>query len=460
MFRDLGPILRYLIVNHLQDILIDNLVLSTTAILPRPPHFLFEHRIYVFMSARYPSPTRSPEPVPAPATDSPSDDTPGAPARDVIRLLQCPRCARLLRSPVTLPCGRTVCRACLPEVRPRTNISYPGTLARLHGFRCFFPECDRDHAVGDCGNDVIANKVVAVAQQVLEQACRDNSATPEIQVLVAGALSPERLVQVATTGEGSSVGAGSVSHSVAGAGFLATYRLVDDGLLGYDEEIRFSAALEGMFNSQVDTLVANQMQALARQELDCQVCYALYYDPVTTPCGHTFCRHCLCRVLDYTTSCPFCRRALSLRTLINKESSPPNKLILTMAATLWPEALELRGQTILEDERGSQEGQIPVFVCTLSFPSMPTFLHVFEARYRLMIRRALEGDRTFGMVLYKRARSPADREFEELGTLLRIVSVEVRPDGRSLLETVGVSRFRIQSHSTLDGLRSSRDGGN
>lgn len=44
------------------------------------------------------------------------------------------------------------------------------------------------------------------------------------------------------------------------------------------------------------------------------------------------------------------------------------------------------------------DDQIPVFVCTMSFPAVPCPLHVFEPRYRLMIRRAMEsGARQFGM---------------------------------------------------------------
>jgi len=112
--------------------------------------------------------------------------------------------------------------------------------------------------------------------------------------------------------------------------------------------------------------------------------------------------------------------------------------------------VEQRRMAVLAESR-PQDGRIPIFVCTLSFPSMPTFLHVFEARYRLMIRRALEGDRTFGMVLYRRPGSTGEPEFEDLGTLLRITNVEFLPDGRSLLETMGVSRFRIQSSARVDG---------
>merc|ERR1712020_549663 len=46
----------------------------------------------------------------------------------------------------------------------------------------------------------------------------------------------------------------------------------------------------------------------------------------------------------------------------------------------------------------AKEKVIPVFVCTISAPNLPCPLHIFEPRYRLMIRRAMEsGTRAFGM---------------------------------------------------------------
>jgi Lon protease-like protein len=73
-----------------------------------------------------------------------------------------------------------------------------------------------------------------------------------------------------------------------------------------------------------------------------------------------------------------------------------------------------------------------------------------------MIRRAIEsGDRKFGMLLYNPSREPQGElgrvPFYELGTLLHIVNMQLMPDGRSLLETVGVSRFRVVRHGVLDG---------
>lgn len=37
----------------------------------------------------------------------------------------------------------------------------------------------------------------------------------------------------------------------------------------------------------------------------------LLFEPVTTPCGHTFCLKCLERCLDHAPHCPLCKDKLS-----------------------------------------------------------------------------------------------------------------------------------------------------
>jgi Lon protease-like protein len=236
------------------------------------------------------------------------------------------------------------------------------------------------------------------------------------------------------------------TKSLPGSRLLATYLLAEAGELDYNAEVSFTGP-EDEADSSLDAALLAGIKDSVRVELDCQVCYALFYDGVTTPCGHTFCRVCLQRVLDHANHCPVCRRTLTIQPVSNRAATPTNDVLWNMTTTFWSDQLEVRRQAILREGFGEedQEFDIPVFVCTLSFPSMPTFLHVFEPRYRLMIRRALEGDRTFGMVLYQ------NDSFVELGTLLRIVNIEFFPDGRSLLETIGVSRFRILRHGIVDG---------
>ncbi|TSQ81044.1 LON peptidase N-terminal domain and RING finger protein 1 [Bagarius yarrelli] len=90
---------------------------------------------------------------------------------------------------------------------------------------------------------------------------------------------------------------------------------------------------------------------------------------------------------------------------------------------------------------------IPIFVCTVAFPGIPCPLHVFEPRYRLMIRRCMEtGTRKFGMCSYEHGRG-----FADYGCMLEILDQNVLSDGRSYVETVGKSRFRVLRRGQRDG---------
>merc|ERR1719468_1125594 len=90
---------------------------------------------------------------------------------------------------------------------------------------------------------------------------------------------------------------------------------------------------------------------------------------------------------------------------------------------------------------GNDGSQIPVFVCTMSFPAVPCPLHVFEPRYRLMIRRAMEsGARQFGMCV-----GSPETGFSDYGTMLEIRDIQYFDDGRSVVDTIGGKRFRVLS---------------
>ncbi|XP_051752392.1 LON peptidase N-terminal domain and RING finger protein 2 isoform X2 [Ctenopharyngodon idella] len=52
-------------------------------------------------------------------------------------------------------------------------------------------------------------------------------------------------------------------------------------------------------------------QLLDSADFECSLCMRLFYEPVTTPCGHTFCLKCLERCLDHNPNCPLCKENLS-----------------------------------------------------------------------------------------------------------------------------------------------------
>ncbi|KAM0739858.1 hypothetical protein ACQRIT_005042 [Beauveria bassiana] len=361
----------------------------------------------------FPAAPQSVRPMSTPDVPEPRSAAPqpaGFLLQDVIHLFHCPLCKKLFQEPVTLPC-----------------------VDRLEGFRCPFSSCTKEHTLGDCGVDVTLNKLsehirhaiglqgsTDVTQPVDDVATRIQSTTSKI----SQSRSIDRNTEAAQDHKPS-------PQTAPGHDFINEDR--------------------GDNNSQ-DTFSFAQTQRVARSELDCQVCYALYHDPLTTGCGHTFCRSCLHRILDHSRYCPICRRRLSINPLLNRASCPSNASLTRIIETFWTDELASRKRAVEAEEAARlQDFETPLFVCTLAFPQMPTFLHVFEPRYRLLIRRALEGDKTFGMVLPKRPRQAGDAHFHELGTLLRIENVQFFPDGRCLIETVGLSRFRVQRHGVLDG---------
>ena len=376
----------------------------------------------------------------------PTDD-----ARSIIRLIQCTQCGLPLRTPVTLPCGYSLCRQCMPEAHTRANISYPMIAERQEGIYCPFPPCGLEHSLGDCSVDVaLANVMERIGTEIR----RSRMAHPETPVPMREAIpSISSTTHRMDAGLVESLGEPITQH---GGRLLATYTMAEIGSLRYDAQVSYEAGPSlGYEYGHIDVELLGQINASVRPELECHVCYHMLLDPITTPCGHNFCRRCLARTLDHSTSCPMCRRTLEMRPGLQQE--PANHRLSSLMLALCPDLVFQRAEMVLSEEV-SRIGtrNVPLFVCTLAYPTMPTFLHIFEPRYRLMIRRAVEsGDRKFGMLMYNETHSAQGdlgrTQFMQYGTLLHILTVQTLPDGRSLIETRGEWRFRVENYGMLDG---------
>ncbi|KAF8450734.1 PUA-like domain-containing protein [Boletus edulis BED1] len=187
-------------------------------------------------------------------------------------------------------------------------------------------------------------------------------------------------------------------------------------------------------------------------ELTCEICFMLLYQPVTTPCQHTFCSKCLQRSLDHSMLCPLCRQEFPGFAYFQEH--PHNKVILSLLLEAFPDAYSARGDAMEREVRDARL-DTSIFICQLSFPGMPTLLHFFEPRYRLMLRRCLEKPcPTFGMIMPPRAApipGHGPNAGSEFGTMLEIRSVQMLADGRSMVETRGTHRFRLLEQDSLDG---------
>ena len=94
--------------------------------------------------------------------------------------------------------------------------------------------------------------------------------------------------------------------------------------------------------------------------------------------------------------------------------------------------------------------RLPLFpLGAVLFPGLVLPLHVFEERYRALVRALLElpeDERRFGVVAIRSGREVgADgvAALHDVGCVAHLRSVEAHPDGRFDLVTTGTARFRL-----------------
>jgi len=83
---------------------------------------------------------------------------------------------------------------------------------------------------------------------------------------------------------------------------------------------------------------------------------------------------------------------------------------------------------------------IPLFPLPLVlFPGTAVPLHIFEERYKIMIRDVMDGDETFGIVRVE----DSSGKLAKTGCLAKLTSIERLADGRMNIFTEGVKKFSI-----------------
>lgn len=88
---------------------------------------------------------------------------------------------------------------------------------------------------------------------------------------------------------------------------------------------------------------------------------------------------------------------------------------------------------------------------TVVFPGQQVPLHIFEQRYRQLVREVLEEDGEFGISLIRSEPTiGGDAAPNTVGCTVRITNAEELPDGRFNIACEGVRRFRLVELLTPD----------
>ncbi len=85
--------------------------------------------------------------------------------------------------------------------------------------------------------------------------------------------------------------------------------------------------------------------------------------------------------------------------------------------------------------------ELPLFPLpeVVLFPQEYLPLHIFENRYREMLKSVLKSDSRFGVVRW----DPIAKKMSDIGCCAEIVKHQTSQDGRSNIVTIGQQRFRI-----------------
>ena len=193
-------------------------------------------------------------------------------------------------------------------------------------------------------------------------------------------------------------------------------------------------------------------RAAVKDEAECPLCLKVLYEPVSTPCGHSFCRPCLSQSLDHRNKCPLCRTVL----LMTPSSLTVNVTLSAMLQRAFPAEHAARAEEEAQllrpaPPREPATALLPLFVMDVVLPRQRIALNVFEPRYRLMVRRAMAGSRRFAMVGVDR-----ERELLPIACEVEITECEALPDGRFAIEVLGRRRVRLAGSEEQDGYRLGR----
>lgn len=85
--------------------------------------------------------------------------------------------------------------------------------------------------------------------------------------------------------------------------------------------------------------------------------------------------------------------------------------------------------------------ELPLFPLpdVVLFPQEVLPLHIFEPRYRMMLRTVLDSDRRFGVVRW----DPQAGRMADVGCCAEILQCQTQADDRSNIVTLGQQRFRV-----------------
>ncbi|CAH1989069.1 unnamed protein product [Acanthoscelides obtectus] len=364
-------------------------------------------------------------------------------------LFTCPVCRQILKGAITVECGHTLCGECLERSRNSCKVCEADLEGGKRCVNVLVQDLvekwrERNRKVQDTGPKV--PETVDILGVEPRYHLRSGYAGLQINKAIE-----DRIMGLLDAGvdrfskykHKRILKSSNLSNS-----YCNGYKWLDEECLRKCDQ--FEDTLRNVFKEVdyiKDEALKHSWDCISISDLECILCSRCLLDPVTTGCGHTFCRGCLTRVLDHGLSCPLCMASLNVSDYSRGTTEVLQQAIQFLIPDDFSERVSLSIKENLMLERSSD---LPVFICINAFPGVACPLYVYEPRYRLLARRCLRSS-TKRFAMAGRAPASSGERFAQVGTVLEIKDAISLQDGRFILTTVGMRRFKVLARSEQDG---------
>eukprot|EP01063_Lacrimia_lanifica_P005409 TRINITY_DN13176_c0_g1_i2.p1 TRINITY_DN13176_c0_g1~~TRINITY_DN13176_c0_g1_i2.p1 ORF type:complete len:731 (+),score=73.91 TRINITY_DN13176_c0_g1_i2:61-2253(+) len=179
--------------------------------------------------------------------------------------------------------------------------------------------------------------------------------------------------------------------------------------------------------------------------MECNICLCLMVNPVTAPCGHSYCRHCLAEAVTKAgKKCPTCRAPCEMDVL----SAPENKLIANMAKVANPVEYQQRcGEAdvmLARLKRATKHPSLPVLIgddCPC--PGSMCRLQLAEPRDLALLRYIA---RNGGMFILLPTAEGGRVRIGAVGLHCTLRRAETLPNGQASASVLVGQRVLVRSH--------------
>uniref|UniRef100_A0A0G4F647 RING-type domain-containing protein n=1 Tax=Chromera velia CCMP2878 TaxID=1169474 RepID=A0A0G4F647_9ALVE len=180
--------------------------------------------------------------------------------------------------------------------------------------------------------------------------------------------------------------------------------------------------------------------------LQCSVCISTVVRPVSLGCGHTFCKVCLTTSLQRSKKkCPTCRAVCHIDPAAAKE----NTMLANISRVVMGSGVYASRAEEADCQLAELGEQLPIFFYNSALvPGEMLGLHLFEPRYRIMMKRIVENGRKF---VYLPSFERYSAKEGDIGLVAELEECSEFHDGRWQLGATMKERLRITEAWVEDG---------